>query len=74
MEDNVFEDSFCEEEEGRDSFLQPPTRSLRNFALVGVRNVKHFFMQTFEKRKVFGHRKWDTCFILLKKKYFSIRR
>ena len=31
MEENL-EDSFCEEE--RDSFMQPPTRSLRNFALV----------------------------------------
>jgi len=30
MEENL-EDSFCEEE--RDSFMQPPTRSLRNFAL-----------------------------------------
>ena len=42
MNEDILNESGFEEE--RDSFMQPPTRSLRNFALVNIGGV-YSFMQ-----------------------------
>ena len=41
MNEDILNESGFEEE--RDSFMQPPTRSLRNFALVNIGGVYGFF-------------------------------
>lgn len=41
MDEDILNESGFEEE--RDSFMQPPTRSLRNFALVNIGGVYSFF-------------------------------
>ena len=41
MNEDILNESGFEEE--RDSFMQPPTRSLRNFALVNIGGVYSFF-------------------------------